>query len=127
MVRGFAPNGFGPRDLTPGTTMDNVGGSVYWATTAELQSNIPGVPSEFGLKASAFVDAGSVFRYGGPTTFPGSAQSLQVANANVLRSSVGVGLSWASPFGALTVNYAVPLTKASYDVVQPLSFGAGGF
>ena len=103
MVRGFAPNGFGPRDLTPGTTMDNVGGSMYWATTAELQSNIPGVPQEYGLKASAFVDAGSVFRYGGPTVFPGSAQSLQVANTNVVRSSVGVGLTWASPFGALTV------------------------
>jgi outer membrane protein insertion porin family len=125
MVRGFAPNGFGPRDLTPGTTMDNVGGSMYWATTAELQSNIPGVPQEYGLKASAFVDAGSVFRYSGPTAFPGSAQSLQVANNNIVRSSVGVGLTWASPFGALTVNYAVPLTKAAYDVVQPLSFGAG--
>jgi outer membrane protein insertion porin family len=127
MVRGFAPNGFGPRDLTPGTTIDNVGGSMYWATTAELQSNIPGVPQEYGLKASAFVDAGSVFRYSGPTAFPGSAQSLQVANNNIVRSSVGVGLTWASPFGALTVNYAVPLTKTAYDVVQPLSFGAGGF
>ncbi len=127
MVRGFAPNGLGPRDLTPGTTMDNVGGSMYWATTAELQSNIPGVPQEYGLKASAFVDAGSVFRYSGPTAFPGSAQSLQVANNNIVRSSVGVGLTWASPFGALTVNYAVPLTKAAYDVVQPLGFTAGGF
>jgi outer membrane protein insertion porin family len=127
MVRGFAPNGFGPRDLTPGTTMDNVGGSMYWATTAELQSNIPGVPAEYGLKAIAFVDAGSVFRYNGPTTFPGSAQSLQLANANVVRSSVGAGLTWASPFGALTVNYAVPLTKASYDVVQPLGFTASPF
>ena len=67
MVRGFAPNGFGPRDLTPGTTMDNVGGSAYWATTAELQSAIPGVPNEYGLKATAFVDAGSVFRYSGST------------------------------------------------------------
>ncbi len=127
MVRGFAPNGFGPRDLTPGSTMDNVGGSMYWATTAELQSNIPGVPAEYGLKASAFVDAGSVFRYGGPTAFPGSAQSLQVANNNTVRSSVGVGLTWASPFGALTVNYAAPLTKAAYDVVQPINFTAGGF
>jgi outer membrane protein insertion porin family len=127
MVRGFAPNGFGPRDLTPGTTMDNVGGNMYWATTAELQSNIPGVPQEYGLKASAFVDAGSVFGYSGPTTFPGSAQSLQVVKANTVRSSVGVGLTWASPFGALTVNYAVPLAKAAYDVVQPLSFTAGGF
>jgi outer membrane protein insertion porin family len=121
MVRGFAPNGFGPRDLTPGTTMDNVGGSAYWATTAELQSAIPGIPNEYGLKATAFVDAGSVFRYSGSTA------SLQVANKNVVRSSVGAGLTWASPFGALTVDYAVPLSKAAYDVVQPLRFSAGGF
>jgi outer membrane protein insertion porin family len=127
LVRGFAPDGFGPRDLTPGTTMDNVGGSMYWATTAELQSAIPGVPQEYGLKASAFVDAGSVFHYGGPTTFPGSTQSMQLANANIVRSSVGVGLTWGSPFGALTVNYAVPITKAPYDVVQPLGFNAGPF
>jgi outer membrane protein insertion porin family len=121
MVRGFAVNGFGPRDLTAGSTMDNVGGSMYWATTAELQSAIPGIPQEYGLKASAFIDAGSVFRYTGPT------QSAQVANRNVVRSSVGAGLTWASPFGALTVDYAVPLSKAAYDVVQPLRFGAGGF
>jgi outer membrane protein insertion porin family len=127
MVRGFAPNGFGPRDLTPGTTMDNVGGSMYWATTAELQSAIPGVPKEYGLKALAFVDSGSVFGYGGPTIFPGSAQSLQVANSNVVRSSVGVGLSWDSPFGPLGISYAVPLSKAPYDVVQPFGFSAGGF
>jgi outer membrane protein insertion porin family len=127
MVRGFAPNGFGPRDLTPGTTMDNVGGSMYWATTAELQSGIPGVPDEYGLKAIAFVDAGSVFHYAGPTAFPGSAQSLQVANNNVVRSAVGAGLTWASPFGALTINYAFPLTKAASDVVQPFGFTAGPF
>jgi outer membrane protein insertion porin family len=121
MVRGFAPNGFGPRDLTAGSTMDNVGGTSYWATTAELQSPIPGVPQEYGLKASAFVDAGSVFNYAGST------QSLQVANSNIVRSSVGVGLTWDSPFGALTVNYAIPVTKAAYDVVQPFSFTAGSF
>jgi outer membrane protein insertion porin family len=127
MVRGFAPNGIGPRDLTPGTTMDNVGGSMYWATTAELQSAIPGIPKEYGLKALAFVDTGSVFGYNGPTVFPGSAQSLQVANSNVIRSSVGVGLSWDSPFGPLGISYAVPLSKASYDVVQRFGFSAGGF
>ena len=63
----------------------------------------------------------------GRPRFPGSAQSLQLANNNIVRSSVGAGLTWASPFGALTVNYAVPLTKAAYDVVQPLNFSAGGF
>jgi outer membrane protein insertion porin family len=125
LVRGFAPNGIGPRDLTAGSTMDNVGGSMYWATTAELQSAIPGIPQEYGLRGSVFVDAGSVFRYTGPTTF--GSQSVQVANNNVLRSSAGVGLTWASPFGALTVNYAEPLTKASYDVVQKFNFSASPF
>ena len=125
MVRGFAPYGFGPRDLTAGSTRDNVGGSMYFATTAELQSGIPGIPDEYGLKASAFVDAGSVFRYSGPTSF--GSQSVQVADKSIVRSSVGVGLTWASPFGALTVDYAVPLSKAAYDVVQPLRFSAGGF
>ncbi|WP_338065044.1 outer membrane protein assembly factor BamA [Bradyrhizobium erythrophlei] len=125
LVRGFAPNGFGPRDLTPGTTMDNVGGTMYWASTLELQSAIPGVPQEYGLKATAFVDSGSVFNYGGPTTFPGSTQTMQLANSNIVRSSVGVGLIWASPFGALSINYAMPVTKAPYDVTQPFSFGAG--
>jgi outer membrane protein insertion porin family len=65
--------------------------------------------------------------YAGPTTFPGSAQSLQLANANIVRSSVGVGLTWGSPFGALSVNYAVPLSKAPYDAVQPLGFTAAPF
>jgi len=132
LVAGFAGlvvttggTGFGPRDLTPGSTMDNVGGSMYWATTAELQSAIPGIPQEYGLRGSVFVDAGSVFRYTGPTTF--GTQSVQVANNNVMRSSVGVGLTWASPFGALTINYAEPLTKASYDVVQRFNFTTGPF
>jgi outer membrane protein insertion porin family len=68
-----------------------------------------------------------VFHYAGPTTFPGSTQTMQLANANIVRSSVGVGLTWGSPFGALTVNYAVPLSKTSYDVVQPLGFSASPF
>jgi len=125
IVRGFAPNGFGPRDLTPGSTMDNVGGSMYWATTAELQSAIPGLPQEYGLRASAFVDAGTVFGYNGPTTF--GSQTVQVADKNVIRSSVGVGLTWASPFGALTASYAIPVSKASYDNVQPFNFSASPF
>jgi hypothetical protein len=38
--------------------IDNVGSSMYWATTAELQSAIPGVPQQYDLNATAFIDAG---------------------------------------------------------------------
>jgi outer membrane protein insertion porin family len=38
LIRGFAPNGFGPRVVTPGVSQDNIGGNVYWTTTAELQA-----------------------------------------------------------------------------------------
>jgi outer membrane protein insertion porin family len=50
--------------------------------TAELQSAIPGVPNEYGLRAAAFVDAGSVFGYSE------SAASLQVV-VQPLRFSAG--------------------------------------
>jgi outer membrane protein insertion porin family len=127
MVRGFAPNGFGPRDLTPGTTMDNVGGTKYFVTTAEAQAPIPYLPSEFGLKMAVFSDAGTVYGYGGPTYFPQFGQSVQVADSTFIRSSVGVGLVWDSPLGPLRVDYSIPLTKTSYDVLQPFHFGVGGF
>jgi outer membrane protein insertion porin family len=134
LVRGFAPNGIGPRDLTPGTTMDNVGGRQYWATSAELQAPVPLVPAGSGLKVGVFADAGSVWGYrGGSTLGSGPAlsqslqQSVQVADSKVMRSSLGAGLIWDSPFGPIRADYAVPVSKASYDVTQRFRFSAGGF
>ena len=39
------------------------------------------------------------------------------------RASVGVGLIWASPFGPLRVDYAVPVVKEESDEVQEFNFG----
>jgi outer membrane protein insertion porin family len=130
LVRGFAPNGFGPRDLTPGTTMDNVGGRQYWATSAELQAPVPMLPSGSGLKFGLFADAGSVWGYQGPGSLgsgPALAQSLQVTNSNVVRASLGAGLIWDSPFGPIRADYAIPVSKASTDVTQRFWFSAGRF
>jgi outer membrane protein insertion porin family len=124
LVRGFAANGIGPRDAA---TLDNIGGSRFFATTAELQSPIPGMPTEFGLKVAVFADAGSVFGFKGQTAFPGSGQTLKVADSKTIRSSMGAGLVWQSPFGNLRVDYAFPLTKAATDVTQPFSFSASPF
>jgi outer membrane protein insertion porin family len=50
-----------------------------------------------------------------------------VADANVMRSSLGAGLIWDSPFGPIRADYAIPVSKASYDVTQHFRFSAGGF
>ena len=129
LVRGFAPNGFGPRDITPGTTQDNIGGNVYWTTSAELQAPMPLVPADAQLKIALFSDAGSLW-----ATNASSAASLaslspsqQIANSSAIRASVGASVIWDSPFGALRVDYAYPVAKQSYDVTQRLNFSAGAF
>jgi outer membrane protein insertion porin family len=127
LVRGFAVNGFGPRDVTPGTTQDNIGGSRYWASSAELQAPIPGLPAEIPLKTAVFADAGSLWGYRGATSFPSLSQSMTVADSKAVRSSIGSSLIWDSPFGPLRVDYAYPVSKASTDITQRLHFGVGAF
>jgi outer membrane protein insertion porin family len=128
LLRGFAPNGFGPRDVTPGTAMDNLGGNLYWATSAELEAPAPGVPADAHLKVALFSDVGSLWATGSPASALASlSPSQQIANSSALRASAGVGLVWDSPFGPMQVDYAYPFATQPYDVTQRLSFTAGGF
>jgi outer membrane protein insertion porin family len=117
-VRGFATSGFGPRDtLSP--NQDALGGRMFFATTAELLFPLPGVPQDLGLRGAVFADAGSLWSVNKTAaSLPGLA-----GNALTPRASVGVGVAWDSPLGALRVDYAVPLLKQSYDKTQALSFG----
>jgi outer membrane protein insertion porin family len=148
LVRGFAPNGIGPRDINPYGTQDALGGTKYWGASLELQMPFWFLPKEIGLKGAVYADAGGLYDYQGPTNWaftgevntpgcipptnvknlppaPGTCLGLQFDPQNVVRTSVGVGLIWASPFGPLRFDYAVPLTKGPHDVVQQFKFGGG--
>jgi outer membrane protein insertion porin family len=149
LVRGFAPNGIGPRDTNPFGTMDALGGTKYWGASYELQVPFWFLPKEVGLKGAIYADAGGLWDYQGPTSWsatgevntagcikptaatattaanPGTCLGLTYDDQNVVRSSVGVGLVWASPFGPLRFDYAIPLTKGKNDVVQEFRFGGG--
>jgi outer membrane protein insertion porin family len=140
LVRGFAPNGIGPRDLTffPFTgTGDALGGTKYWGASAELQMPFWFLPKEVGLKGAVYADAGSLWDYQGPTTWAATGEVNGLVNGkpcncgmvfddtNVIRTSVGVGLIWASPFGPLRFDYAIPITKGKFDIVQQFKFGGG--
>ncbi|UTD30586.1 outer membrane protein assembly factor BamA [Bradyrhizobium sp. WD16] len=129
LVRGFAPQGIGPRDVTNGTTNDALGGTMFWGASAELQMPFWFLPKEVGLKGAVYADAGSLWNYKGPTSWAQTGEvgpyGLDYKDENMVRSSVGVGLIWASPFGPLRFDYAIPLSKASYDRVQQFRFGGG--
>jgi outer membrane protein insertion porin family len=125
LVRGFANNGFGPRDLTQGTSQDALGGTMYWGATLELQTPLYFLPKDAGVRVAAFADAGSLWDYKGPTSYPVTGETISPADSKSIRSSVGVGLIWDSPFGPLRFDYAFPLSKEGYDRVQQFRFGGG--
>ncbi len=125
LVRGFAPAGFGPRDLTPGTANDALGGSMFWGASVEAQTPLHFLPKDIGIKAAVFADAGSLWGYKGPTTWAVTGESLTPADSNSIRASVGAGIIWNSPFGPLRFDYSIPLMKQGYDRVQEFRFGGG--
>jgi outer membrane protein insertion porin family len=150
LVRGFAPNGIGPRDINPYGTQDALGGTKYWGASLELQMPFWFLPKDIGLKGAVYADAGGLYDYTGPQNnpatgevnlpgcipptndpkgrippSPGTCLGLQFNDSNVIRSSVGIGFIWASPFGPLRFDYAVPLTQGPYDRLQQFRFGGG--
>ncbi|RLP77155.1 outer membrane protein assembly factor BamA [Xanthobacter tagetidis] len=167
LVRGFAPSGIGPRDVAPcalsnaGTLVyancvadstNALGGSTYWGVSAEIQFPFSFLPKDIGMKGAIFADAGNLFDYGGPTSFPSvpnwngnniygrpnfvdcrttgystknASGNVCVADEDVIRSSIGASLIWQSPFGPLRFDYAWAISKASYDQLQAFRFSGG--
>lgn len=74
LVRGFAPGGIGPRDITDITgdqKGSGLGGTKYVGLSAEMQFPLFGLPKDLGLKGALFADAGTLFGYRGRTNFSG--------------------------------------------------------
>jgi outer membrane protein insertion porin family len=117
-VRGFAVSGFGPRDILS-ANQDALGGRMYFGTTAELLYAPPGLAQDLGLRGAVFADAGSLWG----TNSTAAALPGLASNAFAPRASVGVGVAWDSPIGALRLDYAVPVLKQPSDKLQALSFG----
>jgi outer membrane protein insertion porin family len=118
-IRGFADYGYGPVEYNSDGTTTPIGGLNYWATTAEVDFGLPGVPPDLGFKGAVFADAGSLWGFDKP------AGGGKTADMNTIRSAAGGGLMWASPIGALRADFAYPITKASTDTTQWFRFSAG--
>ncbi len=49
---------------------------MYWGASLELQTPLYFLPKDSGVKLAAFADAGSLWNYTGPTTFPATGEVL---------------------------------------------------
>ncbi|SMH48580.1 outer membrane protein assembly factor BamA [Mesorhizobium australicum] len=125
MIRGFAYNGIGPADTNGSTDeddFDHLGGTTYFHATAEAQFPMPVLPPSMGVKGAVFADAATLFGVDGGVSgvVPGANQASFDMR---WRASVGAGLIWASPFGPIRIDYAIPVLKEDTDIVQNLNFG----
>ncbi|MER8374004.1 outer membrane protein assembly factor BamA [Mesorhizobium sp. M1409] len=115
MIRGFEYGGIGPADSLTG---DHLGGTTYFNASAEAQFPMPVIPESFGLRGAVFADAATL--YGSKIS---ESIATQTSTDMKLRASVGVGLMWASPFGPIRIDYAIPVKKEASDDVQEFNFG----
>ncbi|TGT64203.1 MULTISPECIES: outer membrane protein assembly factor BamA [unclassified Mesorhizobium] len=114
MIRGFEYGGIGP--VANDGSGDHLGGTTYFNASAEAQFPLPVIPESFGLRGAVFADAATLYGNKLAGVEP-SSEGMK------LRASVGVGLMWASPFGPIRIDYAIPVKKESTDNVQEFNFG----
>lgn len=108
-VRGYQDNTLGPRD----NENDPLGGSFRTVGNAEIIFPPPFLQESNTVRMSTFFDIGNVFA--GTESF----------DAGDLRMSIGIGVSWLSPVGPLSVSYALPFNDQSEDETQAFQFTLG--
>ena len=110
-IRGFAPNGIGPRDLGA-TNDDALGGDLF--AVARFEADFPlGLPEEYGITGGAFLDVGSVWSLDNTAGLGGP-----VDDSLNLRAVVGLSVFWTTPIGPLRFNFSHALVKEDYDEEQ---------
>jgi outer membrane protein insertion porin family len=121
---------------------DSIGGNFIYTQSTELHFPLP-VPADFGITGRTFMDVGGLSGLNVP---PNAATSClatsRVFNGHTVddhgtaiskcyyddsspRVSVGVGVSWKSPFGLINIDFGIPVVKKPYDQTQIFKFGFG--
>ena len=116
-MRGFEPNGLGPRDLEA-TGQDALGGN--YMAVARFEAAFPlGLPDEYGISGGVFYDVGTVWgldnRDGGAD---GSDGADLVDDSLIWRQTIGLSVFWDTAIGPLRFNFSHPLAFESYDLTR---------
>ena len=114
-VRGYEANTLGPR-IDGVDDDDAIGGDLKLVGSAELIFPVPFVKDTNAWRFSTFVDGGNVF---------GSGSSDEEFAVDNIRFSAGLGVTWLSPFGALSVSLAAPFNDKEDDETKTFQFNFG--
>ena len=110
-MRGFEPNGVGPRDLATDNE-DALGGNIF--AVARFEADFPlGLPEEYGISGGVFYDIGSVWSL--DNTAGGPDGNSKVDDGYALRSAAGISIFWETPIGPLRFNFSRPILQEDYD------------
>jgi len=134
-VRGFESGTLGPRN-TPATGTYSSAGQAYYSDrdTEALGGNImitggveylfpmPFIKDNKSLRTSLFWDVGSVYS---DKCYLSTTPGCDGVDLSQMASSVGVGVTWYSPLGPLSVNLALPIRKPDDAETQVLQFSMG--
>jgi len=116
IMRGFEPNGIGPRDQSNGAD-DALGGNLY--AVARLEAEFPlGLPEELGIRGGLFYDIGNLWDLSDVNTSGGTI----VGESGSFRQVIGVSVLWDTPIGPLRFNFSNALRKESFDKEQSFDF-----
>jgi outer membrane protein insertion porin family len=120
-LRGFEPNGIGPRDLNA-LNEDALGGNYFAA--AHLEASFPlGLPEEYGISGGAFIEAGSVWGLDNRHGTNGLNPVGGVVDDDMhIRTVAGLTLYWTTPLGPLRFDFTRAGAKESYDLEKTFDF-----
>jgi outer membrane protein insertion porin family len=100
---------------------DPFGGNVLIEGGVELLFPLPFLKDRSKLRSAFFIDAGNVF----DTTCSSSQLNCFDIDADEIRYSVGVGVTWITGFGPMTFSLAKPLNTGPDDEEEAFQFTLG--
>ncbi|WP_432697636.1 outer membrane protein assembly factor BamA [Marinobacterium sp. YM272] len=128
-VRGYQNNSLGPTEgcttingVTDCTDQDSFGGNVILTGSAEFIFPMPFVGDKGAWRSLLFFDAGNVYSTDCRETQNNCSNDIDLGE---LRYSTGLGLSWLTPVGPLSIALAMPLNDGDDDDTETFQFALG--
>lgn len=137
-IRGFYHNTVGPKIINYNCNAElqcfnnsdinsNIfGGNAVAITNIELIFPISFLTKKYYdvMRISFFLDSGTTWETNSKNTIF-TKDNINYHISNKIRVSSGIFLKWLSPFGPVSLSYAIPIQKHTHDHIESIQFNIG--